>query len=119
MTLRESVLISTVTVMPGERGTRAPSMVMAVSSSATVTGKDEALRLAGGGRGLLGGVGGGGGVGHGALGLLLGDRAPGAILTTLPCSTPKRVNGKASTLTTAGCPSLTKPMSRLGTSAST
>ena len=73
MTRRKLVRISTVTVMPEVSGIFALSIFIAVSSSDTVTGKTETFGLTGGGGRLLSHVGGRGGVGEGALGVLLGD----------------------------------------------
>ena len=77
MTRRESVLISTVTVMPGVSGMIALVDLHRGFVERDRDREDEALGLTRGGRGRLGGVGGGGRVGEGPLGLFLGDRGRG------------------------------------------
>ena len=77
MTRRESVLISTVTVMPGVSGMIASSIFIAVSSRATVTGKTKLSGWPGAVGGACALIGRGGGVGEGALGLLFRDGAGG------------------------------------------
>ena len=109
---REFVLISTVTVMPGVRGMTASSIFMAVSSSAMVIGKTKLSGWPGEVWDCCAGLADAATLAIARL-ASCSAMAPGAILTTSPRTTPKRVKGNASIFTAAGWPSLRNPMSRL------